>query len=57
MLRTSVDERVSKSILEKISQNRLTPKPTMIKLEKIFSDDSFVVISTEDKQEAVSSQM
>ena len=54
ILRTSADKRVSQSTIEKISEQRLTPKPATSKIETVFSDDSFVVISTEDKDEAIS---
>jgi hypothetical protein len=54
ILRTSADKRVSQSTIDKISEQRLTPKPTTSKIETVFLDDSFVVISTEDKDEAMS---
>ena len=54
ILRTSADKRVIQSTIDKISEQRLTPKPTTSKIETVFSDDSFVVISTEDKDEAIS---
>jgi hypothetical protein len=54
ILRTSADKRVSQSTIDKISEQRLKPKPTTSKIETVFSDDSFVVISTEDKEEVMS---